>query len=79
MSNGENGNRRIAELEAKNKRFKDALECYATPAEWTAEVFLQGENADGSEWEFVHDLDCEKVFNRDEHGWVVAQDASRKV
>ena len=54
---------------------KGVLEAYATEAEWTAEVFLQGENADGSEWELTQDLDSEKVWNRDEHGWMLAQDA----
>ena len=56
-----------------NAELVEALECYAAHAEWTAEVFLQGENADGSEWEFTHDLDSEKVWNRAEHGWLLAQ------
>ena len=63
----------VDELEALNAELVEALECYATHAEWTAEVFLQGENADGSEWEFTHDLDSEKVWNRAEHGWLLAQ------
>ena len=56
----------------------EALTTYAAEAEWTAEVFLQGENADGSEWEFTHDLDSEKVWNRNEHGWMLAQEVIRK-
>ena len=64
---------KIARLESLNAKLVEALECYATHAEWTAEVFLQGENADGSEWEFTHDLDSEKVWNRAEHGWLLAQ------
>ena len=69
------------QLEAKDKQIAELLEAlgaYAAEDEWTAEVFLSGENADGRYWEIVDDLDSEKVWNRDEHGWMLAQDAIRK-
>jgi hypothetical protein len=56
----------------------EVLETYANPDEWTNTVLCIGENPDGTEWEFEHDTDFFRVWNRDDAGWGVATEAIRK-